>query len=97
MDNTATITQSTLVALTSQPAKWITVIRRGSTQAEVLRYVNDWPTFEMTEGMYLVCIPASQTWIADRLGSGLFYAKVHDTQANAERDAVDNADLVMPR
>lgn len=86
----------TLRALLAAGSKavWITVIRRGSTAAEVSRYVNDWPVHEMIEGMYLVCIPESQGWLADRLASGLFYAMVHETFEEAERDAVDNADLV---
>ncbi len=95
--NDASVNARILVALTSQPTKWITVIRRGSTLAEVLRYVNDWPTFEMTEGMYLVCVPESQTWLAERLASGLFFARVHDTHEAAEAAGVENADLVMPR
>lgn len=90
-----TLDVNALRALTTQPTAWITVIRRNSTREEVLRYVNDWPTVEMTEGMFLVCIPKSQTWLADRLASGLFYARVHDTFEAAEKNAVENVDLVM--
>lgn len=95
MDATATVTPNRLVALTETPCKWITVIRQGETQAAVARYVNDWPVFTVSDyGMFIVAIPGDQTWLGDRLASGLFYAKVHDTFADAEADAMNNADLI---
>lgn len=94
-DPTFPIDANRLVALTTQPTKWITVIRQGETAEAVLRYVNDWPTYPMgDDGIFLVCIPESQTWLADRLASGLFYAKVHNTHREAEQNAIDNVDLV---
>ncbi len=77
-----------LDAMVTQPVKWITVIRQGETLDTVLRYVNDWPTYPIGDGgIFLVCIPDRQTWVADRLASGLFYAKVHDTYEDASADA----------
>lgn len=96
-NDTTPVTANVLVILTTNPTKWITVIRRGSTVKEVRGYVYDWPIFEMTPGMFLVCVPERQVWLAERLASGLFYARVHDTYSEAEQTGIDNADLVMPR
>lgn len=82
-----------LRVLTTQPVRWVTVIRQGETLDAVLRYVADWPTYPLgSDGIFLVCVPASQArFTVDRLASGLFYAKAHDTYGDAEADAVDQA------
>jgi hypothetical protein len=94
-DSATTVNAAELVALTSKPCKWIAVIRQGTRKSEVESYMNRWPVFVVSDyGMFIVCIPADQTWYADRLASGLFYARVHDTYGEAEADLVANADLI---
>lgn len=87
-----------LLILTTQPTKWLAVIRQGEKADTVLAYVNGWPTYPLgDEGVFLVCIPESQAWVADRLASGLFYAKVHDTFGEAELDAVHQSWTLIRR
>lgn len=93
-DASASINASELVALTSKPCKWITVIRQAGTKSEIERYMNRWPVFAVMVGMFIVAIPGDQAWYADRLASGGFYAKVHDTYNEAEADCYDHVDLI---
>lgn len=90
---TAAVDTQTMRALTTKPTVWLTVIRQGTTAGEVERYVYEWPTYPLgSDGIFLVIVPKSQgQYIADRLGSGLFYAHVHDSYEAAEKDAVQQS------
>lgn len=85
--------------LMTGPNKWIAVIRRDATPAQVEAYANGWPVIAYVEcylGIYLIATTAKTAeWMANRLQSGGFYVSVHDTLDDAELAIIDNASIAI--